>query len=403
MSSDENDGNVSKPTKRPLEGLALTKNKRRKAASPDPLIAVGKHFARTMEAVTLPQVVLMEAVKLRVRLNEDPDCVLDSDETRLYNAFQHLIAYQPSIGEDLFKAYEVSGKRLAAVQEEIGVTLQMGGSRARSDDMRGIKIQIVEWIKTNPNIALNPPLLPKQKTGRGFDHPRTGFLLCPAHLNWDDPTVQEGLKSGEIDAYEHIPIFMYEDFKYYSKEPWKGLFKSHLLVKAYKHVFTTPSSAEEGFGKDRATRPGNAQLRGMTAVTPASLAYIAMLVRFSLSNQQTFNRNDMVTHTEKFYTNLIDHLGEPDEAEEVESLMLWWNTRVFPAHTKRAGASSGTNTVLAAIKEARAALKAVTNADPNGQISEGGAGVANATTQQPDGGSAPQSTQSTALPHVTTA
>ncbi|TDL15716.1 hypothetical protein BD410DRAFT_732289, partial [Rickenella mellea] len=363
--------------------------------SPHPLIAVGKHFARTIEAVTLPQVVLIEGAQLTALLKDDPDTELDTPEKRLLNAFQRLITYHPSIEEKLVKANGISKDELDAVQLEIRAK---GGSSARSDDMRGIKINIVEWIRMKPDEELTPALLPKQKTGRGFNHPRTGFLLCPANMNWEDPKVQDGLKSGEIDPYEDTPMFMYEGYKYYPLEPWKGFFKSSILVKAYKHVFTTPSSAEEGFSKNRATRPGNARLRGMTAVTPASLAYIAMMVRFALTDQQTFNRNDMVTYTERFYTDVLDHLEDPDETEELESLLLWWNTRVFPAHVKIAGASSGKNTVLAAIKKARAALRALTNtnSEANGHVSEDG--VVNEGAEQPAGGSG----QSTAVPQVTT-
>jgi hypothetical protein len=46
---------------------------------------------------------------------------------------------------------------------------------------------------------------------------------------------------------------------------------------AYKHVFTSPSSADEGEAK--ATRSGNAHIHGMTCVTKGSLAYIATQVR----------------------------------------------------------------------------------------------------------------------------
>ena len=56
---------------------------------------------------------------------------------------------------------------------------------------------------------------------------------------------------------------------------------SNCALKAFKHVFTSPSSVDK---EPKATRSGNARLHGMTRVTPGSIAYIATQVwpfRFS--------------------------------------------------------------------------------------------------------------------------
>ena len=44
------------------------------------------------------------------------------------------------------------------------------------------------------------------------------------------------------------------------------------LCQVFKHIFTSPSSAEE---ESKATRSGNARIHGMTQVTSASIAYVA--------------------------------------------------------------------------------------------------------------------------------
>ena len=46
-------------------------------------------------------------------------------------------------------------------------------------------------------------------------------------------------------------------------------------MQAFKHIFTSPSSVEK---ENKATRSGNARIHGMTHVTLASIAYIAMQV-----------------------------------------------------------------------------------------------------------------------------
>ena len=112
--------------------------------------------------------------------------------------------------------------------------------------------------------------------------------------------VREQLKNGDIVvAGDQWPLLVYADYEYNLEEPWEGLFRSKLLVwvrflillysffspenliliplfcKAYKHIFTSPSSVEK---EAKATRSGNARIHGMTRVTPASLAYVATQV-----------------------------------------------------------------------------------------------------------------------------
>jgi hypothetical protein len=61
----------------------------------------------------------------------------------------------------------------------------------------------------------------------------------------------------------------------------------YLVPKAYKHIFTSPSSVEKG---PKATRSGNARIHGMTSVTPASIAYVATQVRDALDYIMCYNK-----------------------------------------------------------------------------------------------------------------
>lgn len=64
--------------------------------------------------------------------------------------------------------------------------IQKGISCARSDDTKSIKGAILDWI-TLRDTPLNPPLSRNVKTNRGYHHPVTGALLCPAGIDWKDP------------------------------------------------------------------------------------------------------------------------------------------------------------------------------------------------------------------------
>jgi hypothetical protein len=61
--------------------------------------------------------------------------------------------------------------------------IQKGASSARSDDTKSLKGTILDWI-TPRGQPLNPPLARNVKIDRGFNHERTGALLCPVGLDW---------------------------------------------------------------------------------------------------------------------------------------------------------------------------------------------------------------------------
>ena len=101
------------------------------------------------------------------------------------------------------------------------------------------------------------------------------------------------LSNGEVQvAGDQWPIFLYANYAYDAEDPWNGLLRSGLLIsvkphsmlvhfiptnclKAFKHIFTSPSSVDQ---EPKATRSGNARIHGMRSTTKASLAYVATQV-----------------------------------------------------------------------------------------------------------------------------
>ena len=63
--------------------------------------------------------------------------------------------------------------------------IQKGANGARADDTKGMKGPIVDWI-TPKGQSLTPHIPRNIKSGRGFNHDRTGALLCPAGLDWNN-------------------------------------------------------------------------------------------------------------------------------------------------------------------------------------------------------------------------
>jgi hypothetical protein len=138
-----------------------------------------------------------------------------------------------------------------------------------------------------------------------------------------------------------------------------------LIIQAFKHIFTSPHSAEEVTsdynpdsvfsGEDisnrkvrrgNATREHNASLIGLRAVTPRALAYTACQVsppfylstfltilalfqqlRQSLSSSTSWHENDDHFSYIDFYNNIIDYFEVdvgPNSKLRTDNLLCWW-------------------------------------------------------------------------------
>ncbi|KAH6902506.1 hypothetical protein BKA70DRAFT_1112837 [Coprinopsis sp. MPI-PUGE-AT-0042] len=309
----------------------------------DPLVHHGRHFGRTVYAFVNIYALINNGLAVE---DEEAEEAPEEPQDASIPEFTQMI---PSLHQRILDASEEEVMAIAAMVSSCS-TFPL-----RSDDTKTLKGAVLDWI-IPPGQPLNPPLSRNVKMDRGFSHPRTGQLLCPAELDWNQKEVQRQLKDKElVVSGTSWPIFLYKDEAYDENEPWTGLFRSKILLKAYKHIFTSPSSVER---EVKATRSGNARIHGMTAVTRASLAYIATQVRFSLTSASIFSRADSETDSETFYHSVLDLLEDPEEQHEVKELLNWWNQRVFPSfsNTKK---TLPANSAFAKIKSRRARLKAM--------------------------------------------
>ncbi|KAF8834050.1 hypothetical protein BDN67DRAFT_992738 [Paxillus ammoniavirescens] len=120
-----------------------------------------------------------------------------------------------------------------------------GSNGARADDTKGMKAAIIDWI-TPKGQSLNPHIPCNIKSGCGFNHERTGALLCPASLDWSNSKIKSTLINGQIQvAGNQWPVFLYANYTYDPEDLWNRLLHSGLLVLAFKHIFTSPSSVDQ--------------------------------------------------------------------------------------------------------------------------------------------------------------
>lgn len=197
-----------------------------------------------------------------------------------------------------------------------------------------------------------PALEPGEKDGRGFDHEVTGRLLCPVDYDWHDPDHRAAIHDYHPDFLVTTyswPTFLYENGRFNANNPTNGLFKGILLVKAFKHIFTSPTSVlkmntetddphlkKRQKCDERRTRSHVASLLGMKSVCPRAIAYIAVQLRFALSGCGAWRVIDGEFNYDDFYNNIVDFFEDtetPDEKKVIQDLLLWWNRQIF-GHTK---------------------------------------------------------------------
>ncbi|KAH9061822.1 hypothetical protein EDB83DRAFT_2675478 [Lactarius deliciosus] len=213
----------------------------------------------------------------------------------------------------------------------LDMVIDIGRKQARRTDANGIRSSIGLW----PCIDWEPTF-PRSRHLLGFNHLTSGQLLCPVTLDWDNANVREQLRCGARDiTAADLPSFLWPKGAFEISDPYKGFLRSNLLVVAYKHVFISPSSAKVA---NRSTRGGNALLHNISWVTFESVAYIATVVRFALSNDPVFvpGGQDPVTGQQSgfpyrdFYRELLIHKDFLQVEEELELLLQWWNEKIFP-------------------------------------------------------------------------
>ncbi|KAG1786639.1 uncharacterized protein HD556DRAFT_1248044 [Suillus plorans] len=253
-----------------------------------------------------------------------PDQLVSTqDEDRTIRSFNELLRCLPWLK-----------KKLSSDVDELDYILRdlrKGADSARGDDTANLKHVIVAWL-TELFHPLDPPLHTNIKDDRGFIHHITGKLLCPVEYTWSLNLTKEKIRDRDPDflvtAYSW-PAMLYLDYTFDSGNIEKGLFRSALLLKAFKHIFTSPSSAKEVDGDgDGADAIVASQRRRSSESDMTTRSHL----RFSLSNVNSWQSIDGDFDYYVFYNNIVDFFEVApgiDAQARIKELLKWWNRKVF--------------------------------------------------------------------------
>ncbi|KAG2147496.1 hypothetical protein DEU56DRAFT_730588 [Suillus clintonianus] len=214
--------------------------------------------------------------------------------------------------------------------EEMLKKLKRGADAARGDDTSTLKDLVAAWI----NQDFRPSCLLKadDKHSRGFMHDTCGKLLCPAEWDWSDARVKAGIRDRTTEyivSENSWPLFLYENYSADSSNLEEGLFKSKILVKAFKAIFTSPSSAREADGDGDGADILENNRRARRALHQAK---VKTCVRFALSSVTSWRTVDGDFDYEIFWNNIVDFFEDvpgPVAKRRVAQLLEWWTRKIF--------------------------------------------------------------------------
>lgn len=247
----------------------------------------------------------------------------------LYNG---IIDYIPGLESELDN---ISSKKLNIIISMVS----KGMSDGRSADLSSVKHKGLQYIGLNMYSkadALDPPIPEiEDKSMRGLNHPQLARLLCPRKkLDWfdEDPdSAMAALQSGEITmtAY-NWPTFFYEHDVYDAAEKTNGLFRNHIVVRFYKHLFIGPSSVTNDSSNVRnSAKPSKNRAWGLTAVNKYIIAYIHVITYFTISSAQHWTRYIGDMDLDELLWAIVEMLDDDDDPW-VKDTLVWWNRHLKP-------------------------------------------------------------------------
>ncbi|KAI0672335.1 hypothetical protein C8Q78DRAFT_1125919 [Trametes maxima] len=179
------------------------------------------------------------------------------------------------------------------------------------------------------------------KFRRGWYNEYTARMLCPqnqlARFDANREKFCEMILNGPEDDDEGIlsggnfPSLLYDQELADPGDKLKGLLRSPYFLALFKSLWTGPKSVTViGGRKDKTSgKPPIAWKYGMTQVTPRSLAYTAVQVRYELTHLMNFATTDVGGYDGFELFEEIVGLFEDPHFQWCKDTLAWWNKYAY--------------------------------------------------------------------------
>ncbi|KAG2343371.1 hypothetical protein BDR05DRAFT_948160 [Suillus weaverae] len=211
--------------------------------------------------------------------------------------------------------------------------MENAANSARCDDTGSLKHNGLQYLLQDPTKdSFNPPILKTHgKAVRGWNHPATARLLCPARdiVEFDkDPNAYTyGLRQigTEKITAKQWPLMFYDMSLYNPKNKKAGFLRGHAIVQGWRHIFTGPMSALSKDRTCRSSKPTKGKMHNLTEPGPINIMYAAIQMYFVACNAESWTSEVGSMNLEEMYYTAVDLLlGEHAEDQWVEDLLQFW-------------------------------------------------------------------------------
>ncbi|GLB41608.1 hypothetical protein LshimejAT787_1002080 [Lyophyllum shimeji] len=240
--------------------------------------------------------------------------------------------------------------------EALAKLMSESAARARSDDIGSLRDAGLAYVELDTKLDPSIPPRSQKSEHRGFRNLTTARLLCPvrvlAEFKANSAQTIEKLHDGRIQVTgDDLPSFLYPDGQYDPEDLDKGLMRGPLVVRIWRHLFTSPSSAVIPLGQQRAvkTKGCQATMNGLTTPTPATIAYAALQTYWMLCPLDDWRLDDGVFDKQEFFRNVVNifSMGQWEDVDSennewAEETLRWWEEQVLPLKALNRASYEGT-------------------------------------------------------------
>ncbi|QRV91896.1 hypothetical protein RhiJN_19914 [Ceratobasidium sp. AG-Ba] len=296
-------------------------------AERSPLPTDSRQLTRLVAMSWTPRSLTNAATKLRRAMDDGSEQAIrdgaSKTEKRYFDLYDKLDRLQP----DLFDLLDA---RDSHFMRNVRQKLADGRNGAKAEDNHKAKHSL-------PHLrAWTPSLVDEPKGSRGLAHPECAYMLSPTTIDWDNEEQKRQFIecSNPPMTHKHWSRFLWADCKADPNHPSKGMLQNKLLVDMANVILKSPSSviptARVRPNVVRRGRKGIAAKYQLTKVTTGFLAYVAVMTRYALSSETTFDEDGGTFNYVKFYDDIRTYLEAPKFKRRAKVLIDWWNKTLFP-------------------------------------------------------------------------
>ncbi|KAG2126349.1 uncharacterized protein EDB93DRAFT_1109683 [Suillus bovinus] len=333
-----------------LDDTSSTGRKQKKANPLDPYLTAARFFRLNYDLFANIFVILRDGILAEF---EPEDADHDQEQDEEFNTSQHSSVYDIRKIDSEFQWPHCKTRMRTRVTNKFPQVV----NAARCDDTGSLKHTGLQYMLSDPaKDCFDPPILKSHsKALRGWNHPQTAQLLCPAwditEFDMDPQAYMDKVNAGEkkISA-KQWPSMFYDMSLYDPKNKKKGFLRSRVVIQAWRHIFIGPMSALSKDNIGHSSKPRKGKMHHLAEPGIRNIMYAACQMSFAASNAESWTPAIGAMDLGDLYYRAIDIVHDNAEQQWVKDLMKFWKDETpglidnHPSKRRRVAATDDSGT-----------------------------------------------------------